>query len=506
MAWPMPTLMHFPFTCTMALLEQISWWQLDGRFQDSSLGSFHESGWRQGGGLCSAVSGERVLMEAFILDALYCTHKRTHIHFHATHLQGSWHGPCLRLCFSPFPCNFFSFFFMDKETMPSFQAKTIPESCGVFLVMIIGSVVICFWVAIDMNAVTRRVCVGGKVFYRAWSGAAKPWPNSLFVEGWGCPAASHVLQIFLLLPAGMWVFANLHPSFQQYTFVCKCGHINVPIYFACLSTHLPWKVFPTFLCSSSWIWERGYCWWVFFALAATTIILSLALVFSSSFFLVGGFIFISWCWLNDDFFVEIGGEGDVETRQKDSHVEVVKVIEAFFDFSRSLHLQHSLRKRLTCSLTHHWSLWWQFRRWLWGQGDQSIHNWRLQLQGWGLRFYQQLVVGLSLHHLFLLGCRCLVLGAAGAASWSLFLLVDGPPALATRVGHQDASKFFEIFVIPDFFRQRDFNLLGWCCNICINCPGAMADEASHYQSCVVVGAPKCFAAVDELDPPSCLQE
>jgi hypothetical protein len=63
---------------------------------------------------------------------------------------------------------------MDKETMPSFQAKTIPESCGVFLVMIIGSVVICFWVAIDMNAVTRRVCVGGKVFYRAWSGAAKP--------------------------------------------------------------------------------------------------------------------------------------------------------------------------------------------------------------------------------------------------------------------------------------------------------------------------------------------
>jgi hypothetical protein len=45
------------------------------------------------------------------------------------------------------------------------------------------------------------------------------------------------------LPAGMWVFANLHHSFQQYHFVCQRGHINVPLHFALLSTHLPSKVF-----------------------------------------------------------------------------------------------------------------------------------------------------------------------------------------------------------------------------------------------------------------------
>ncbi len=81
-------------------------------------------------------------------------------------------------------------------------------------------------------------------------------------------------------------------------------------------------------------------------IVAATIVLSLALAFSSSFYLVGGFIFLSQCWLNNNFVVDIGGEGDVEMRQKDAHVEVIKVNEAFFDILVVVALAAFLKKKV----------------------------------------------------------------------------------------------------------------------------------------------------------------
>jgi hypothetical protein len=48
----------------------------------------------------------------------------------------------------------------------------------------------------------------------AWLGAAKPQPDSLFVEGHACPAACHVLQIFFLLV--LWDFASGDVRFAEF--------------------------------------------------------------------------------------------------------------------------------------------------------------------------------------------------------------------------------------------------------------------------------------------------
>ncbi len=48
----------------------------------------------------------------------------------------------------------------------------------------------------------------------AWLGAAKPQPDSLFVEGCACPAACHVLQIFFLLV--LWDFASGDVRFAEF--------------------------------------------------------------------------------------------------------------------------------------------------------------------------------------------------------------------------------------------------------------------------------------------------
>jgi hypothetical protein len=48
-----------------------------------------------------------------------------------------------------------------------------------------------------------------------WLGAAKPQPNSLFVEGCTCPAAHHVLQIFVLLI--LWDFASRDVCFAEFS-------------------------------------------------------------------------------------------------------------------------------------------------------------------------------------------------------------------------------------------------------------------------------------------------
>jgi hypothetical protein len=74
-----------------------------------------------------------------------------------------------------------------------------------------------------------------------------------------------------------------------------------------------------------------------------------------------------------------------------------------------------------------------------------------------------------------------------------------PTAFATGVRRQDAFLFFNIFAIPDFIGQGDFDLLRGLGNIYVGYHreglGSMANEASHHQSCVVAGAPNFFAAV-----------
>jgi hypothetical protein len=47
-----------------------------------------------------------------------------------------------------------------------------------------------------------------------WLGAAKPQPDSLFIEGRACPAARHVLQIFVLLI--LWGFASRDVCFAEF--------------------------------------------------------------------------------------------------------------------------------------------------------------------------------------------------------------------------------------------------------------------------------------------------
>ncbi len=97
----------------------------------------------------------------------------------------AWSMPTLMLFSQVFSSyNFLSISFLrDKETMLSFQATMILVSCSVFSVMIGGLIIVGFWVAINMNAVAGRVCGRRKsgFFDRVWLGAAKLWPNSLFI-------------------------------------------------------------------------------------------------------------------------------------------------------------------------------------------------------------------------------------------------------------------------------------------------------------------------------------
>jgi hypothetical protein len=45
----------------------------------------------------------------------------------------------------------------DEETMPSFHATTMPESCGVFLILIVGLVAFVFSVDVKLKVVAGRI-------------------------------------------------------------------------------------------------------------------------------------------------------------------------------------------------------------------------------------------------------------------------------------------------------------------------------------------------------------
>jgi hypothetical protein len=58
-----------------------------------------------------------------------------------------------------------------------------------------------------------------------WLGAAKPQPNSLFIEGHACPAACHVLQIFFLLV--LWDFASGDMRFAEFAPLLEANSLRV---------------------------------------------------------------------------------------------------------------------------------------------------------------------------------------------------------------------------------------------------------------------------------------
>ncbi len=103
-------------------------------------------------------------MKAFVSNPLFPAHKNDSPSFLCNSPKRfmAWPMPTLML-FSVSSYNFLSFVFSrDKETMPSFQATMIPESSGVFLLMVVGLFFVLFWVATGMKAVAWRIFLGGK--------------------------------------------------------------------------------------------------------------------------------------------------------------------------------------------------------------------------------------------------------------------------------------------------------------------------------------------------------
>jgi hypothetical protein len=127
-----------------------------------------------------------------------------------------------------------------------------PAFCGAFSVAIGSLVAVGQWVAVEMNAVAGTGC--GRM--RGWGGfvggcgraplGPSPIPY-LLREGNALQHIMHCRYSCLFSsgtsPAGTWVFAFLHPSFQQYPLVCQRGHMNDSFHFTRLSVHLPWNVF-----------------------------------------------------------------------------------------------------------------------------------------------------------------------------------------------------------------------------------------------------------------------
>jgi hypothetical protein len=98
-----------------------------------------------------------------------------------------------------------------------------PESCGVFSVGIVGLVAAAFSVELEMKAVVGRIGVAlGKGGFFDGRGRAPLGPDQVPYSRMDGDALQHAMNCrywaFVSLGtslAGMCVFENLHPSFQQ---------------------------------------------------------------------------------------------------------------------------------------------------------------------------------------------------------------------------------------------------------------------------------------------------
>ncbi len=161
------------------------------------------------------------------------------------------------------------FFLREEATRPSANVTITPLYWGALL-MLIGSIryVLCS-VTIDMKGVGgsgRGGKKGSVLIGRGWVLLSPDPIPYLLREGDALQHAMYWMYFAFVLfgtsPAGTWVFANLHSSFQQYPLVCQRGNMKVPFHFTPLLTHLPWNVFPMSLHPWFWTQELGWCWWV----------------------------------------------------------------------------------------------------------------------------------------------------------------------------------------------------------------------------------------------------
>ncbi len=150
--------------------------------------------------------------------------------------------------------------------MPSFHATTMSESCGIFLIWIVGLVAFVFLVDLEMKVVAGRigVMVGNGGFFDG-HGRAPLGPGPIPYSPMEGDALQHAMNcmywVLVLLGtsfAGMCVFENLHPSFQQYPLVWNRGHMMTPSSLTLLLMHFPWNVFshvsPSFILNSgTWL-------------------------------------------------------------------------------------------------------------------------------------------------------------------------------------------------------------------------------------------------------------
>ena len=111
----------------------------------------------------------------------------------------------------------------DNKTMPSLHATMMPESFGVFLVGIVGLAAVAFSVDFEMKVVAGRIgAVLGKGGFFDGRGRAPLGPDQISYSRMDGEALQHAMNCmywaFVSLGtslAGMCVFKNLHPSFQQ---------------------------------------------------------------------------------------------------------------------------------------------------------------------------------------------------------------------------------------------------------------------------------------------------
>ena len=147
--------------------------------------------------------------------------------------------------------------------------------------------------------------------------------------------------------AGMCVFENLHPSFQQYPLVWKRGHMMVPSNLTLLSMHFPWNVFshdsPSFILNSG-------TWSLFTSLMSCLqpplSSLPSPLRFPPDLFL--GSFSLSDAGSGGVFLWKLDGRVILKGCRRIDMWSLSKLMNCSLTFSRSSHLRHLLRKRFTC--------------------------------------------------------------------------------------------------------------------------------------------------------------
>ena len=167
------------------------------------------------------------------------------------------------------------------------------------------------------------------------SGTAKSRSDSLFGEGWGGPAARHVLLVLPLLflrdlahrEVSLREFAALLPAV---TFCVETGaNVCAQELYTFVRALALEALLPRFIILH---FEFGNLVGVdqfVVTLASSLVLFSITLALSLSRLLVGAVLF-AWRGLRDrHFFVEVGRECHIEARQEDVHVEVLKVDKSF---------------------------------------------------------------------------------------------------------------------------------------------------------------------------------